>query len=202
MIQGLQGVPTAALVCLGPTRGWWAMGDEPREVELDDDERRMLTRWAVACAERALPVFEAVAPADGRPREAVGQARAYALGERRTRRLRTAAWAATAAGREAGGPAAEAAARAAVAAAGMPYIHAIATPHQVRHIHGPALSLALAREAAAGGDPAVGEEEVRWAVGRAPAGLREVVRRFPQGDLGGRTRQSLLRRLVDAGLRG
>ncbi|MFY7065310.1 putative immunity protein [Nocardiopsis changdeensis] len=178
------------------------MGNGPREVELGDDERRVLTRWAADCAERALPLFEAGAPDDGRPREAVEAARAYALGERRTKRLRTAAWASLAAAREAGDPAAAAAARAAVAAVGAPYIHALATPHQVKHIHGPALYLALAREAAAGGDPTVGEEEVRWAIGHAPPGLREVARRFPAGDLGGRTRQSVLRRLLDEGLRG
>lgn len=179
------------------------MGSEPREVALDDDERRLLSRWAVDCAQRALPLFEAAAPGDGRPREAVRAAREYALGDRRTKRLRTAAWASTAAAREVGDPAARAAARAAVAAAGAPYIHALATPHQVKHIHGPALYLALAREIAAGGDPAVGEAEIRWAVGHAPPGLREVVRRFPAGDLGGgRTRQSVLRGLLDEGLRG
>ncbi|MFL1429773.1 MULTISPECIES: putative immunity protein [unclassified Nocardiopsis] len=179
------------------------MGDEPREVELSDDERRLLTRWAVACAERALPLFEAGAPGDARPRETVEAARAYAFGDRRTKRLRTAAWASTAAARDADDGGLVAAARAAAAAAGAPYIHALATPHQVKHIHGPALYLALAREAAAGGDPAAGEAEVRWAIEHAPPGLREIVRRFPAGDLGdGRTRQSRLRRLLDEGLRG
>ncbi|CAL9514230.1 hypothetical protein SUDANB121_03721 [Nocardiopsis dassonvillei] len=168
----------------------------------DGDGHRLLTRWAADCAERALPLFEAAAPGDGRPREAVAAARAYALGERRTQRLRTAARASAAAANEVGDPAAESAARAAVAAADVPYIHAPATPSPVGRVHGPALYLALAREIAAGGDPAVGEGEVRWAVGRAPSGLRGVVRRFPAGDLGtGRTRRSVLLRLLDEGLR-
>ncbi|WP_372339551.1 putative immunity protein, partial [Nocardiopsis sp. CC223A] len=80
MTHGFQGSTTAALAGLNPSWGWWVIGSEPREVELGDDERRLLTRWAADCAERALPLFEAMAPGDGRPREAVEAARAYALG--------------------------------------------------------------------------------------------------------------------------
>ncbi|WP_433260617.1 putative immunity protein [Actinosynnema sp. CS-041913] len=172
----------------------------PAEVPLSDEDRRLVASWAVDCAERALPLFEAKAPGDTRPREAIEGTRAFAVGGKRTARLRTLAWAALAAGREVGDPVATAAARAASAAAGTPYIHALATPHQANHIHGPALYQAQARELAAGGDPDVGDEEIRWAIEHASPALREVVRRFPAGRPS-RSRLGLLKHQLDTGLR-
>lgn len=51
----------------------------PQSLSLD--ERRVVAAWAAACAERVLPVFEAEAPDDDRPREAIERARAFARGE-------------------------------------------------------------------------------------------------------------------------
>jgi len=48
-----------------------------------EDDRRVLIAWAVACAERALPLFEEAAPGDDRPREALAGAMAFARGEMR-----------------------------------------------------------------------------------------------------------------------
>lgn len=42
----------------------------------------------------------------------------------------------------------------------------------------PAMYQAQARELAAGNDPGVGDEEIRWAIEHASSALREVVRRF------------------------
>lgn len=80
---------------------------------LGDEDRRLLGLWAADCAERALPLFEAEAPSDTRPRKAVEGIRAFALGGERTGQLHSLAWAAHTAAREVGDPGATAAARAA-----------------------------------------------------------------------------------------
>lgn len=49
--------------------------------ELTDGDHQLLARWAADCAERVLPLFEAVEPDDARPREAVAAARAWAVGD-------------------------------------------------------------------------------------------------------------------------
>ncbi|MCT1619477.1 hypothetical protein M3B33_10290 [Janibacter hoylei] len=48
---------------------------------LTDEHHRMLALWAADCAAHVLPHFEAAAPADRRPREAIAAARAWAAGE-------------------------------------------------------------------------------------------------------------------------
>ncbi|WP_241994788.1 putative immunity protein [Kribbella sp. VKM Ac-2568] len=171
-------------------------------VDLTDGDRRLLGLWAADCAERVLPLFEVRAPGDSRPREAIEELRVFALGGKRTARLRTVAWAALAAAREVGDPVAIAAARAAGYAAGIAYIHALATPHQVNHVLGPVISQAQARELAASDDPSVGDEEIRWAIGHASPAVREVVRRLPVGNHPGHTRRSVLLHQLETGLRG
>lgn len=99
-----------------------------------------------------------------------------------------------------GDPAATAAARAAGYAAATAYTHPLATPYQVRHLLGPASYEAWACELAGGGDPSVGEEEIRWAIELASNAVREVVRRFP-GVGPGRSRLSALFHHLDEGLR-
>ncbi len=82
--------------------------------------------WAVECAEHVLPLFEARAKRDRRPRAALEAARAWTRGERSVAQLRVAAFAAHAAARAVGRhPAAVAAARAAG--------HAAATTHVATH---------------------------------------------------------------------
>ncbi|MEU7580982.1 putative immunity protein [Streptomyces sp. NPDC041068] len=167
---------------------------------LSEEDRRHVTLYAVDCAERALPLFEAKALLDTRPYEAIEGARAFGRGGPRTKQLRTLAWAAYAAAREVGDPAAAAAARAAGSAAGAPYMHALATPHQTKHVFGPAMYLAQARELASGGDPGIGDEEIRWAIERASPAVRAVVRRFPAGP-SARTRLGAFASRLEAGLR-
>lgn len=53
----------------------------PSPQSLDDTDRRLAAAWAAECAERVLALFEAEAPGDGRPRDAIARARAYARGE-------------------------------------------------------------------------------------------------------------------------
>jgi hypothetical protein len=169
-------------------------------ITLTDGELRGLGRWAADCAERALPLFEATAPADPRPREALEAVRAFGAGGRRTAHLRSAALAALAAAREVDDPVAEAAGRAAGYAASSAYLHPLASPHQVRHIVGPAQYEAYARELATG-DPDVGHAEIRWAIDHAPEAVRDLIRRFPAGKPG-RSRLGELHRQLEAGLRG
>ena len=144
-----------------------------------EEDRRLVAHWAADCAERVLALFEAKAPSDTRPREAIEGARAFALDGKRTDHLRSLGWAAHAAAREVGDPVATAAARAATYAAATPYTHALATPHQSKHVLGPAVYQAQARELAAGNDPSVGHEEIHWAIERVSSTVREVVGRMP-----------------------
>jgi hypothetical protein len=167
---------------------------------LAENDLRELGRWAADCAERALPLFAAQAPDDVRPREAIAGIRAYAQGGKRTNDLRKRVWAALAAAREVGDPAAAAAARAAATAAGVAYMHATYTPGQEKHALGPAMYAALARELAAGA-PAAGDKEIRWAIRRASPAVRIIVRKLPARQ-SGRSRQEALMHQLDAGLRG
>ena len=176
------------------------MDHKPDTITLTDEMRRVLGFWAADCAARVLPLFEAKAPADSRPHAALAGIRAYAQGEKRSAQLRSLVWAAYAAARESGDPAATAAARSAGCAAGTAYMHAIVTPHQVKHVLAPAMYAALARESATG-DHRAGDEEIEWAVAHAPPEVRAIVRQFPARSPG-RSRQDTLLYRLDAGLRG
>src|SRR5262249_14828310 len=150
-----------------------------RTMMLNQDDLRLVGFWAADCAERVLPLFEAKAPADTRPREAIAGIRAFARGGKRTAKLRSLSLAAHAAAREADDPAATAAARAAGLAAAVAYTHPLPTLDQAKHVLGPAVYAARARELAAVDDPGVGDEEIRWAIEHASPEVREVVRRWP-----------------------
>jgi hypothetical protein len=167
---------------------------------LSEEDLRLVGLWAADCAERVLPLFEAKAPSDTRPREAIDGIRAFARGAKRTARLRSLAFAALAAAREVGDPVATAAARSAGLAAASAYMHPLATPDQAKHALGPAVYGARARESAAADDPSVGDEEIRWAIEHASPVVRDVVRRYP-GRGAGRSRLDALYYQLDAGLR-
>jgi len=151
---------------------------------ISDDERREVARWAAGCAERGLPLFEAVAPGDARPAAAIEIARAFANGTtRRSRVLTGIALAAHRSGREAGDPVGLAVARSASFAAAAANIHREGTVGTLGHILGSASYAALARELAGGG-PEAADEEIRWASAQASPALRELVRRVPPGTRG------------------
>jgi hypothetical protein len=148
-------------------------------MRLSEEERGLVGLWAADCAERVLPLFEAIAPSDARPREAVDGIRAWARGDMRPGRLRTIAVAAHAAAREVDDPIAAAAARAAGSAAAAAFMHAPETIGTEKHCLGAAMYAARACELAAPDDPHAGDDEIRWAVEHASAAVREIVRGLP-----------------------
>jgi hypothetical protein len=175
-------------------------GDESRYFTLSLESLRAIGAWAADCAERALPVYEARADSDPRPRAAIDGIREFASGERRTARLRNLALAAHAAAREAGDPAAAAAARAAGAAAASAYTHPLADVHQTKHVVGAAAYAALALELDRAADAGVGDAEVRRAIECAPSEAREVLLQMPARQPG-RSRLDALLYELDAGIR-
>ena len=176
------------------------MTNDPLPPLLTEDDLRHITRWAVLSAERALPVFEAAVPGDSRPREAIAAARAFAEGGPRTAHLRKTAWGAQAAARAVDDPAAKAAARAAIAAAGAPYTHPIETPHQINHILGPAAYAVQALALSADDEAATMEKELHWAIAAAPEEIRRIIGKMPGRKPSKGTFHALLYRL-DVALR-
>ena len=174
------------------------MARESKYFPLSLESLRAVGSWAADCAERALSVYEAQADSDSRPRAAIEGIRVFAGGGKRTARLRTLALSAHSAAREAGNPAA--AARAAGHAAASAYTHPLADVHQTKHIVGPAAYAALALELDHGGDPHIGEGEVRWAIEHAPPEVREVLQQMPARQPGNSRLDTLLYEL-DAGIR-
>ena len=176
------------------------MARATKSITLSLESLRAIGSWAANCAERALSAYEAHADSDSRPRAAIEGIREFAGGEKRTARLRTLAFAALAAAREVGDPAAAAAARAACLAASSAYTHPLADVNQTKHIVGPAAYAALALELDHAGDPDIGEGEVRWAIEHAPPEVREVLHQMPARQPG-KSRLDTLMYELDAGIR-
>ena len=122
--------------------------------------------WAAYCAERVLPLFEAISPADGRPHRAIEACRAWVeTGVFRMVDIRGASLAAHAAARDAEeGSAARFAARAAG--------QAVATAHVPQHAYGAAY---YALKAVTAANPADVAREREWQAERLPEGLREEI---------------------------
>lgn len=177
------------------------MSRNPRYFTLTIESLRALGAWAADCAERALPVFEKHSPLDARPREAIEGIRAFAGSGNRTAQLRTLSLAAFAAARDVRDPAAVAAARAAGLAASSAYTHPLVDVQQTKHVVGPAAYGALAIELDKGGDPRVGDRELRRAIKRAPAAVREILAHMPARSPG-KTRIDALMHTADAELCG
>lgn len=135
---------------------------------LTDDDHQLLAIWAALCAEHVLPLFEAVQPADPRPRAAIEQARAWVRGEVAMMQSRAAGGHAMAAARERSG-----AARFAAFAAGQ----AGCVPHVAAHELGAAAYAIKAVQAAApkGETESAGRMECRWQRDHLPADIRELV---------------------------
>ena len=176
------------------------MAHESRYFSLSLESLRALGSWAAACAERALSVYESYAHSDSRPRAAIEGIRVFAAGGKRTARLRSLALAAFSAAREASDPAAAAAARAAGLAASSAYTHPLADVQQTKHIVGPAAYAALALELNQGGDPKVGDGEVRRAIEQVTPEVREILLQMPARDVGTSRLDKLLYEL-DEGIR-
>ncbi len=143
----------------------------PGALTLSEDDRRVLAAWAADCAERTLPLFEAQAPRDPRPRDAIEGLRAFARGELRIGKVRALSARAHAAAREIVDPAAVAAARATGQAAGV--------AHMAAHVRGAAAYAAKAAGLAAPNVPTAVADEVRWQQSHASPTVRDVLRRLP-----------------------
>src|SRR4051812_410064 len=135
---------------------------------LEDSDHRLLAAWAADCAEHVLPLFEAVRPADPRPRHAVEQARAWIRGEVTMTVARSAAGHANAAARDLSGAARHAAYAAAQAAA---------VAHVAAHELGAAAyAIKAARAAAPNGEgDRAGRRECSWQRERLPIAIRALV---------------------------
>ena len=93
------------------------------------------------------------------------------------------------------------AARSAGVAAGTAYMHDSVDVDQVKHVLGPAMYAALARELDANNDPTAAAAEIRWAIDHAAPAVRALLRRMPARGPG-RTRQDALYFELDEGMRG
>ena len=137
---------------------------------LSEAERRTVAAWAADCAERVLPFFEAEAPGDNRPYEAIARTRAFARGEldvaEQIRR------------RFAGGGAAHGVgttAAAAARAAGQ----ASAIPHMGAHALAAAAYAAKAMGLATPERPEAVSEEIGWQLASMSDEVRAALRKLP-----------------------
>jgi hypothetical protein len=135
---------------------------------LTDPDHHALARWAAACAEHVLHLFESARPEDPRPRSAIEHARAWARGEVTMTRARTAGGHAMGAARDLRG-----APRHAAYAAGQ----AAVVPHVAAHELGAAAYAIKAVRAAApaGEGEAAGRRECRWQRDQLPEAIRDLV---------------------------
>jgi hypothetical protein len=135
---------------------------------LGDSDHRLLAEWAAECTEHVLPLFEAVRPADDRPRRAIELLRAWIRGEVRMTDSRSAAGHANAAARDLSG-----APRLAAYAAGQ----AAAVPHVAAHELGAAAYAIRAARAAASIErrEEAGRLECQWQRDRLPPAIRDLV---------------------------
>lgn len=143
----------------------------PSSQSLSESERREVAAWAADCAERVLVVFEAEAPADGRPRDAISRARAYARGELDTAGEIRRRFVAGRAAHAVSAPAAVAAARAAAQAAGV--------AHMGAHALGAAAYAAKAAGLAAPDRPEAVHDEISWQLGHMTDRTRSALRELP-----------------------
>ena len=176
------------------------MGTTSGDFELTMDELREVVRYAVACAEPALVLFERASSLDSRPAAALEAARIFADGAPRTRLQRTTATGAHRAAKETADAAAGHAAAAAGDAAAAAYLHPLAKATQVRHILGAGAHAARAAEIARGEDAVVAEYVVTAAAKRATPELLDVLSRYPRAPHG-RSRFSVLMARLDSLLR-
>jgi len=138
---------------------------------LSEGDRRIVAAWAADCAERVLELFEAEAPEDSRPRDAIVRTRAFARGELGVDEGIRRRFMAGGAARDVKSPAAAAAARAAGQAA--------ALPHMGAHALGAAAYAAKAAGLVAPDRPEAASDEIRWQLGHMSPPVRAALRQLP-----------------------
>lgn len=168
--------------------------------ELSLASLRILGNWAANCAERALPIYEALNNGDMRPRDAINGIRMFADGGKRAASLRTLAMDAYRAARETQDPAASAAAQAASLAAATAYTHPLVDVQQTKHIVGPAAYAALAVEIKNNNNPQFGDNEVRRAIEQVQEEVCQILLNMP-ARTEGKSRLDKLMYDLDCGLR-
>ena len=138
---------------------------------LSQRDRRIVAGWAADCAQRVLGLFEAEAPGDSRPRDAIARTRAFSRGELDVAEEIRRRFQGGPAAREVGTPAAAAAAKAAGQAA--------AIPHMGAHALGAAAYAAMAAGLAAPDRPEALSEEIQWQLSHMSAPIRTALRQLP-----------------------
>ncbi len=136
---------------------------------LTEHDRRLVAAWAADCAERVLPLFEAEAPDDDRPRDAVARARAFSRGELDAAGEIRRRFVANRAAHAVSAPAAKSAAWSAGQASGV--------AHMGAHALGAA---AYAAKAAALAEPeGGGPAEIAWQLAHLSDSVRAALKRLP-----------------------
>ncbi len=135
---------------------------------LTDADHRLLALWAATCAEHVLHLFEAVQPADLRPRLATEAARAWVRGELGMMATRAEGGRAMAAARVLSG-----AARHAAYAAGQAGVVAHVAAHQLGAAAYAIKAVSAAAPAGEGENP--GRLECRWQRDQLPEEIRDLV---------------------------
>ena len=143
----------------------------PSPQALSEADRRLVAAWAADCAERVLALFEAEAPTDDRPRDALARTRAFGRGELDAAGEIRRRFVAGRAAQSASSAAAVAAARAAAQASGV--------AHMGAHALGAAAYAAKAAGLARPDQSAAVADEVAWQVEHMSAAVRSALRRLP-----------------------
>jgi hypothetical protein len=138
---------------------------------LTEGDRRIVAAWAADCAERVLWLFEAEAPRDRRPRDAIARTRAFARGELDVAEEIRRRFVGGGAARDVKAPAAAAAARAAGQAA--------AVAHMGAHALGAAAYSAKAAGLAAPDQRVAVAQEIRWQLSHMSAPVKAALRLLP-----------------------
>lgn len=159
---------------------------------LSEDDRRLLARWALACAERALPLFEADPEPLEAIRDAVARTRRYAAGEgSTTHEIRQRMVAVKAAG---------AASTPAGAAAGRAVAQAAAVAHMGAHALGAAAYATKAVWLAGPGDQDAVNDEIAWQLAQLDEREWAALRLLPP--VGSETSGPLGKGLLSSGILG
>ena len=138
---------------------------------LSEADRRIVAMWAADCAEHVLGLFEAEAPDDDRPRDAIARARAFGRGELGAAEEIRRRFVAGRAAQSVTSPAAVAAARSAAQASGV--------AHMGAHALGAAAYAVKAAAAAAPDRPETVDEEIRRHLDHLSAEARAALARLP-----------------------
>ena len=138
---------------------------------LSEADRRCVAVWAADCADRVLDLFEAEAPEDDRPRDAIARTRAFARGELGAAQEIRRRFVAGRAAHDVTAPAAVAAARAAAQASGV--------AHMGAHALGAAAYAAKAASLRTPDQPDAVDDEIRWQLAHMSVEARSALASLP-----------------------